>query len=120
MPNFLKIQYLIDAIKKLVVTFLTRNFLVVTNRTTHEYFIVSHITQDGYISLLMAEGTYLPVSYSVFKRLFKKETTLMDSNFNESEIEGIEFNSILLSSGEMLDLADLNDSYIEDSLDTSW
>lgn len=106
---------MINWIKKVVIRFLTRKVFVVANKATLESFIVSHITDDGYVSLLTDSGSYLPVSYSVFKRMFEPV-----SNINNESVVGISYKQILLSSGESVVLTDLNEPSIEDSFDSNW
>jgi hypothetical protein len=111
---------MINFIKKVIVRFLTRKVFVVSNKATGDYFIVSHITDDGYVSLLTDNGSYLPVSYSVFKRMFQRENTVTNSNYEQEAITGIDGNKILLLSGESLVLANINEHGIEDSLDSEY
>lgn len=110
---------MINWIKKVVVRFLTRKVFVVQNTRTDEHFILSHITDDGYVSLLTDGGSYLPVSYSVYKRMFHPRQELIDIG-DEIQIVGIEDNKILLSSGHLVSLADINDQAIEASFDSNW
>lgn len=111
---------MINFIKKVIVRFLTRKVFVVSNKATLEHFIVSHITDDGYVSLLTDNGSYLPVSYSVFKRMFQPENTVTNSNYEQEVVSGVKGNRILLSSGESLLLANINEHGIEDSFDSNW
>lgn len=120
MPFFLRRHYMINWIKKHLIKLLTRKVFVVSNKATSEYFIKSHITDDGYISLLTASGSYLPVSYSVFKRMFQPQKQVVDSIYDVQDVVGVVDNKILLASGESVFLADINESCIEDSLDSSW
>jgi hypothetical protein len=110
---------MINWIKKIVVRFLTRKVFVVSNKATLEHFILSHITDDGYVSLLTDSGSYLPVSYSVFKRMFQPVTELIDCG-DELVISGIQDNKILLSTGSLVPLYAINEQAIEDSFDSNW
>jgi hypothetical protein len=106
---------MINFIKRLFVKFLTRKVFVVNNKETFESYIVSHITDDGYVSLLVDNGCYLPVSYSIYKRMFQPV-----SEIDEAVVVGKLDNHILLSDGRSVLLADINEHGIEDSLDVSW
>jgi hypothetical protein len=106
---------MINFIKKVIVRFLTRKVFVVSNKATLEHFIVSHITDDGYVSLLTDSGSYLPVSYSVFKKMFQSV-----SSINEQSVVGVSYKQILLSSGESAVLTDINEPSIEDSFDSDY
>jgi hypothetical protein len=111
---------MLNFFKRHLVYFLTRGVYLVSNRTTQEYFIVSHISTDGYIVLLTTFNSYLPVSYSLYKKMFKPESKLPYS-IAIGNVIGILGEKILLSTGETLKLSDLNESdMIEDSLDTSF
>jgi hypothetical protein len=87
----------------------------VSNRTTDELFIKSYISSDGYVVLLTDLGTFLPVSYKIYKRLFKPTTTVWGST-----IAHIQDDNIQLSSGETLQLADINEPVFEEGIDTSF
>jgi hypothetical protein len=106
---------MINFIKKVIVRFLTRKVFVVSNKATLESFIVSHITDDGYVSLLTDSGSYLPVSYSVFKKMFQQVHSI-----NEQSVVGVSYKQILLSSGESVVLTDINEPSIEDSFDSDY
>lgn len=110
---------MINFIKKVIVRFLTRKVFVVSNKATLEHFIVSHVTDDGYVSLLTDSNSYLPVSYSAFKRMFEPVTTLTGFG-DELSVLGVQDNKILLSSGEALVLANINEPVLEDSLDSEY
>lgn len=99
--------------RRILVRFLTRKYTLVANSATQEYFIVSHISKDGYIVLLTQYDTYLPLQYKVFKKNFLKATVLVDGH----SVSGIVDNQILLSSGESLKLSDINEPVTEDSAD---
>jgi hypothetical protein len=111
---------MINFIKKVIVRFLTRKVFVVSNKATLEHFIVAHITDDGYVCLLTDSGSYLPVSYPVFERMFQRESSVINSNYEQESVVGIAGNRILLSSGESLVLANINEHAIEDSIDLSF
>lgn len=106
---------MINWIKKVIVKYLTRGVFVVANKTTLESFILSHITDDGYVSLLTDSGSYLPVSYSVYKKMFESV-----SSIDHEPIQGVQDSKILLSSGNLIPLSAINDQAIEDSFDSNW
>jgi hypothetical protein len=110
---------MINWIKKVIVRFLTRGVLVVSNKATQENFILSHITNDGYVSLLTDGGSYLPVSYSVYKKMFEPKTEVIDIG-DEILITGTEGTKLLLSDGRSIPLASINEHGIEDSLDSEY
>jgi hypothetical protein len=96
-----------------MVRFLTRKFLLVANVSTQEYFIKSHISKDGYVVLLTQYDTYLPLQYKVFKKNFLQVFLLVDGN----SVSSVTDNNIILSSGESIKLADINEPITEDSAD---
>lgn len=106
---------MLNFLKSLYVRFLTRKVLLVSNRTTVEYFIKSYITSDGYVVLRTYSGTFLPISYNIYKRLFKPVTTVLGST-----IVRIQDDNIQLSSGETLRLAEINEPVFEEGIDTSF
>lgn len=110
---------MINWIKKVVVRFLTRGVFVLQNRATEEHFILSHITDDGYVSLLTDSGSYLPVSYSVYKRMFEPQGELLTLG-DVGAIIGIQDKKILLSTGSLVSLSDINEQAIEDSFDSGY
>lgn len=110
---------MINWIKKVIVKYLTRGVFVVANKTTSEGFILSHITDDGYVSLLTDSGSFLPVSYSVYKTMFQPKTEVIDIG-DEILITGTEGTNLLLSDGRSIPLSSINDQAIEDSFDSNW
>jgi hypothetical protein len=106
---------MINFIKRLLVKFLIRKVFVVSNKESLEFYIVSHVTDDGYVSLLVENGCYLPVSYSIYKKMFQPVSVI-----DEVPVTGKLDNRILLLDGRSVLLSDINEHGIEDSLDVSW
>jgi hypothetical protein len=106
---------MLNFFKRLWVRFLTRKVLLVSNRTTDEHFIVSNISYEGYIVLMTGFGGFIHISYSIYKRLFQPVTTIQGST-----IIHIQDDNIQLSSGETLQLADINEPVFEEGIDTSF
>ena len=106
--------------KRLFVRFVTRKIHLVSNKSTQEYFIVSNVSRDGYVVLLTQYDTSLPTQYKVFKDHFVKATTVVNANFDEDFITGIQDNKILLLSGNTIKLIDINENIAEDCIDTSF
>ena len=106
-------------IKRYLVRFLTRKVLLVSNRTTQEYFILSHVSSDGYVVLMTSFKTYLPVSYKIYKRMFQPVSELIDIG-DEILVVGVYDDIILLEGGHSVKLADINETDFEESIDTSF
>jgi hypothetical protein len=106
-------------IKRYLVRFLTRKVLLVSNRTTQEYFILSHVSSDGYVVLLTSFKTYLPISYKIYRRMFQPESRV-PMEIAVGNVLSIQDDRIFLSSGDSLRLAEVNETDFEESLDTSF
>jgi hypothetical protein len=99
---------MLNFFKRTIVRFLTRKYLLVSNKTTQEVFIVSHISLDGYIVLLTQYDTYLPVQYKVLKDNFTR-INVLETVVGASNVLSIQDNLINLSSGESVKLSDINE-----------
>lgn len=110
---------MINFLKRHLVRFLTRKVLLVSNRTTQEYFILSHISSDGYVVLMTSFKTYLPVSYKIYKRMFQPEQRV-PMEIAIGNVLSITDDQIFLSSGDSVRLSEVNETDFEESIDTSF
>jgi hypothetical protein len=90
--------------KRILVKYLVRQYKVVFNIATSESFIVSYVSQDGYVVLLTQYDTYLPLKYKVFKKNFSKALSI-----DNDAVSSISDNNIILSSGRSVKLTDINE-----------
>jgi hypothetical protein len=110
---------MLNFFKRQLVKLLTRKTLLVSNRTTQEYFILSHVSSDGYVVLLTSFKTYLPISYKIYKRMFQPEQRV-PVEIAIGNVLSIEDDRIFLSSGESVRLSEVNETDFEESMDTSF
>lgn len=110
---------MLNFFKKLFVRFMTRKVLLIRNTTTGEYFVLSHVSDDGYVVLLTGFKTYLPVFYKAYKERFEPVYDLIDIG-DEKLIVSVNYDVIYLQTGESVRLCDINETGLEDSIDLSF
>jgi hypothetical protein len=109
---------MLNFFKRTIVRFLTRKHKLVMNKNSQAYAIVSSISSDGYVVLFLGDS-YLPLQYKQYRDIYTK-VSLVFYGDEVVKVVGVNDTSINLSSGESLQLCDINEPMLEDGIDTSW